>query len=633
MFEVLGALQFSNLLAFGALAATPLLALAYLRKRSSKTQVVSSLLILQTLRHKKLVQRKFKPPLRFFFELLALIILIFAASYPSIKEDGKRFAILVDTSMSMRAKNSSGSRFELAKAELIKKVEAAPSSQRYTLYVSSPKLEQVGETHQTQSVILSSLETISPSLSNDTLDTSAIELANSGRFDGVWIFTDKESSQSVDLIGAAKKSQESTELSVTTVGEPLPNFYLSDIRYSSSGDTPSISCTVGASGAPDKGTFGSIRLELYEVDQASGKQIQIRKKQLTLSASSTETSFTLPKTDTGEHLYRLSLNTGSTVGKNSLTEDDSAWISSTRARRDSILVISEQSSSSLGLGNLRGLTSKQIRPQEYGDLPTEELKKYELLIFHRSAPATLPPVASLLVLPPDGNAIFPTILETERPKVTSWSSDHPLTSYLKVPLLRPQASVLFEQPVWAQSVINVEQGSILGAGEQRGIRYAAVGMELFPFEGAKTPSTSILFLNAVSWLSNSKGLSSTALTGSSTRIDAGTTWTITSPNGSEETISVAAEQEATFYPLPAAGVYTFRGENGVREVHTVNTFYPLESTTYSPGSIVLPAEVKRQIVVEESTQVLWPLAILLAFALLLIEMALRLRPSEVEVAA
>jgi hypothetical protein len=633
MFEVLGALQFSNLLAFGALLATPLLAFAYLRKRSSKTQVVSSLLILQTLTHKKLVQRKFKPPLRFFFELLALILLICAASYPSLKENGKRYAILIDTSMSMRAKESSGSRIELAKKEIIKKIDESPSSQLYTLYVSSPKLEQIGEAHQDSSVLVSSLSSVAPSLSNDTLDTSALELANSGRFDGVWVFTDKSNNVSVDLLGSARKSSLSTELSVVTIGAPLSNFFISDIRYSATGDKPSISCNIGASGNMISGSFGAIGLELYEIDPKSGSQRLLKKKQLTLSSQNTETSFDLPSVDTGEHIYRLALNTRGTVGRNSLLEDDSAWISTSKAGRDSVLLVSNETAASLGLDNLRSLTSRLIKPEDYGSLSKSDLKKYELLIFHRSAPASLPPVASLLVLPPEANTIFPSRLEAERPKVTSWSSDHPLTSYIKVPLLSPQASVIFETPIWAQSIINVEQGSILGAGEQRGIRYAAIGMEVFPFEGAKTPTTSILFLNALNWLSNSKGLSSSALTGSSTRLDAGAVWTVTKPNGEEEKIDVPSGNEATFYPLPLAGIYSFRDQNGTSEIHAVNNFYPLESSTFTRGSLILPADLKREAVVEDSTQVLWPMAIILALVLLLFEMALRLRSSEVEVAA
>jgi hypothetical protein len=44
------------------------------------------------------------------------------------------------------------------------------------------------------------------------------------------------------------------------------------------------------------------------------------------------------------------------------------------------------------------------------------------------------------------------------------------------------------------------------AGEYDGVRYAIVGFELFPFDGKKTPTLSILTLNLLSWVSQQTGI-------------------------------------------------------------------------------------------------------------------------------
>ena len=61
-----------------------------------------------------------------------------------------------------------------------------------------------------------------------------------------------------------------------------------------------------------------------------------------------------------------------------------------------------------------------------------------------------------------------------------------------------------------KSIINSEQGSILFAGESRGFRFAVLGFEIFPFEGSKTPALSVLTLNLLNWLANTRSLSKTA---------------------------------------------------------------------------------------------------------------------------
>ena len=87
--------------------------------------------------------------------------------------------------------------------------------------------------------------------------------------------------------------------------------------------------------------------------------------------------------------------------------------------------------------------------------------------------------------------------------VTSWLESHPLTVYADLHSLVFRRLVTFNEPDWSVPIIGTTNGVAAFAGELKGNKYVALGFEIFPFEGKKAATTSIVTLNAFKWLSGS----------------------------------------------------------------------------------------------------------------------------------
>src|SRR5206468_228015 len=120
---------------------------------------------------------------------------------------------------------------------------------------------------------------------------------------------------------------------------------------------------------------------------------------------------------------------------------------------------------------------------------------FPLVLFHLTAPDTLPPTNAAFILPPEGNTLFPLGKATSQLQVTQWATAHPLTAYVTFSLLSPPYAQAFLPVSWCKPVLSATVGPLVLAGERDGRRYAAVGFDLLPYLGKKNLPTSILTLN------------------------------------------------------------------------------------------------------------------------------------------
>ena len=169
-------------------------------------------------------------------------------------------------------------------------------------------------------------------------------------------------------------------------------------------------------------------------------------------------------------------------------------------------------------------------------------------------------------------------------RISSWRNEHPITSYLRVPLLGTNNGVVFSSPLWAFDIINSEEGAFVVAGEHRGIRSAAVGIELLPFEGARTPSPSILTLNLLRWLQGGATITKEYLTGMSYRLHGDTAWSIATPENETQNITVEKE-DLSFLDLTTPGIYKVQATSTTTQTLVedntlaINAFHQSEMVT------------------------------------------------------
>lgn len=564
-----------------SLCAIPLLILAYLKRQQSKRYVVSSVLVLRTLSRKVSPKKRFLPPLRFFLELLALLCLTIAAAQPFLDLQGEKIAVLLDNSLSMKAQANSGSaqtRFEVARDSLRSWVKRQSAASTYSLFVASPHFQQQSPDAIDSATLLRTLDSLEPTAAPDALEGAAGELISSDKFDKVLIVSDKK----VDLESSVQGVES------LLVGTSRPNLAIQNLRIEKPGVTGGRErLLVGLSYSGEGEGSVPVQLAFISEDGAVQKLEQAQVK--VRPAGISETALELPESVPGKGFYRVTLETGK---GDSLKDDNSAFITAqSQADAGVLLIHGNDEQGDLGLSLVPELAVRSVRPEEFQKLSKDELKKYLLLIFHRTAPVTFFEQPMLVILPPLKNPLFPGRAEVSSPKVSSWVSEHPITSYLRVPLLTPPASVIFEDNLWSKPVIRSENGPILLAGEGRGVRFAVLGFEIFPFEGAKTPVPSVLTLNLLSWLRGGLEIGGERRTGGTLVL-----------HGKDESLLRIVGQTQTEGQKPggvidllqAGGYVIAEGSGNANKLLAVNVFHAEESNTFQTQSVNLSSGIHKE---------------------------------------
>ena len=640
------AFQLGNAFALITALGAPLLILAYLHRERARRRVVSSVLVLRSLIQRTRMKKRFVPPPRFFIELLALLLLSGAAALPAWKEPRRRVAIVVDTTISMRASDGGASRLSRAVADAATWLSEQDENIQVTVFGSSPKLQRIGDVGMPRAAAVRAIEGLTASYSGDSLEVAVADLAQSGEYDALYVISDRAAefvddtkrngstmgSPSLQSFfpkeGERKLSETTTLVEAKQVGSRLANFSLQRLRFvekarsqgldESSEGTPEIVASVQLSaGAP-----AELLLTLFR-EGAEQSLLTVGVKAL----PDRTVDVRLPVTDhASDAVYRVMLSARSGAGAvDAIKEDNTAWIAPSRRAQSSALFVSglEGAENGFGLTTIEGFSVESISPMAFAQLGHSELERFSLLIFHHTAPAAVFEKPMLLILPPDQNPLFPIAGKIDAPKISSWVEEHPLSSYLKVPLIKPGSALLFATPRWARAVVNVEQGPILVAGESHGLRFAGVGIELLPFGGGTTPTMSILTLNLLNWLTGGSELGKATLSGGAVRLEGKRAWKIRQPSGATVELQLKGD-DPEFLPLETPGVYRLEGSVGgsggpISRVVTANVFYPDEAATFTANPLVLPRAVVHEELIREDVTPIWPRLIAIVIALLSFE--------------
>ncbi len=647
MFEYLTAIELSSPAWLFISLAVPLLILAYLRKRNRRQRVVSSLILLGTLSRQRLLQRRFKPPLRFYLELIALLLLMLAAAGPKLKDKKEHIAVILDNSLSMRAEvypgGSSESRLEHARKKVRDWVGKRKELSDYTLYVSSPRLTISGERALSAQDLILALNGVSATFASDALEAAAADLAQSGEYDRILIATDRKAEFPPALPTRVTANPKSiTQVEVLTVGAPVSNIYVADVRFVSadaSGGSDRAVVSLGFSGEGEVDvSVGISRLKLLPSGtESAGAKRSVSSR--VFPGRISEVDFDLAADEGSGQIYKIEIlqaKNSKTMQLNALREDDVAWLSSKNSGGSKVLLVSaKESPNASGLARIPALHVGQIKPERYEQLNQSDIEQYALIIFDQSAPTAAPKKPTLLIVPPAANTLFPVAGEFSAASVSSWLSGHPITSYLRFDALKAGRGVFFNVPSWTQAVVNVEKGAVVVAGESQGIRFAAVGLELLPFEGPATPAYSVLTLNLLNWLLSAGELNSVLLAGSIINLHGGKLWLIGKPEGSSERFEVKRGENHD-YLLSQPGVYVLSNsalapelgdESEVeaaqkvsRQIITVNSFFPVESATAAAVPISLPSSLEHEQTEDKQANPIWVYLIGAALALALLEL-------------
>ncbi len=624
------------LLTLGLLS--PLLLLAYLKRTPSRKQLVSSILILKKLTKQITIKQRIKLPPRFYLEALILLLLLLIAAKPRFSSGEKQIAVLIDSSLSMRAVDDETglTRLKKAKKELSNLV-SAESSATYSLYSSSPVLKQLGEDGMSGLDLISRAEEVKATYDSDNLSGAVEELIEKGLYQEIFIISDREPRHS-----ELSEVRSEPELKSINVGKNSENIYISNIRSDEivSQNQNRIVLTAGMSGASPK----NIKVTLSRANSPEkpySKSIRVEPDRL--SDLSFDISANVGANDLTSNLIKLEIEQSDyTPGViDAIHEDNQGWFVVGNNNRRSVLVVADRSEPDWSkLKSIANFEITETTPARFLEMKEGDRKRFDLLVFHETAPQYLPQSSALFILPPIDAPAFAAKAPPASAILTSWREDHPLTTYLRVPLLKFDQAVPLSVPPWAESVFNGEQGSLVAAGEARGVRFAALGFEILPFEGAATPAMSILTMNLLKWLTESSAGAEIYLTGSTLRLAAGTSWTVTSPLNISERYGIDPK-EPNLVVLDQPGIYKLTpslADSAATELNplyveqyiSVNAFHIEESSTFTaePYDLVShvdsSAEQSRQKKVENNADDLWLTLLSLAVGLLFLDAILQL---------
>ncbi|MCC6932753.1 MAG: VWA domain-containing protein [Deltaproteobacteria bacterium] len=540
----------------------PILILAYLYQGRFSKDKIASIMILRSLPKKTVIKQKIKLPLRYFLELFAILALTLALADIVKNDKNDTNIFILDTSLSMQAQTKNNySRFEMARRKLEETLKQNKFS-KVSLYLSTPRLKRIVN-NESADVAIEALKSIKPSFSADQLASELPELIKSPSYQKIYIFSDQKFSiPSVD----------SHKIESLLFNDSLGNLFFSSANLRKfAQDKQQILARVHY----DKATHGDISfsVKLYSLDKESPELLTSEKGFLGSNSGYTDLVIDLDNTNI-RNTYRLELSNPDGQ-ENAISVDDIAYVNSDISSRLNLLLVSDEPVNS----GLEQLSAIKLTTKTQADIENSQefaTHTYDLVIFYKIAPQTAPQTPSLLILPPE-NTIFPLLTNNEaNPVITSWLDTHPLTRYLRVALLKPTLASAFQALPWASGVINTEQGHILMAGESHGHRLAAVGFEIFPFEGAKTPLSTTLFLNLLNWLTQSDSTNAYGLSGSIFKPQSNSIYTILTPDN--KVISNIDNKESYIFAEP--GIYRIReGNNSSENSQAINAFYFQESVT------------------------------------------------------
>jgi Aerotolerance regulator N-terminal len=530
--------------ALALFALTPLLLVAYLTRERSRRVRISSVLAYRALGATRSKRFGGWPRLDwlFFVELLILALAVLAAAGPYVVHRNRNFAVVIDNSAAMQARNPDGStRFAGAVAHLSGLLGGQHFPAHLAVYVTAPQPHLLAAPFSSFAAARRALSAVE--VTDAPTDPAALKDLITGlladpRLNGVY------------YAGAyAVATPHPPRLVARSFDAPLANAALGTftLRREAFGSPTLHGHVAVANFSPAPQTLS--------VTVSNGKTVLARAQ--THLAADEVGALDFPSLRLAE-VYQAKLEPA-----DGFALDNTAWATAGAVRAIAVLFVSPAPGDASGLERLPGVKLTTRKPDAY---TPEDLAGADVAIFEYGVPKELPSVNTLLVMPPPNDPVFDfAILPAAHVSITGWNTTDPLTDSVNFRLLNPRVGEFFGVHPWMQRVATGPSGGLVMRGMRAGHRFVAIGFNPFPYLGRQNLPMSILTLNMLSYLA---GLGSDAggfRTGQPWQVPAGIEH-IVMPSGSR--VGVAAG--TLFTDTAAQGVYQLIGAGGEKNLRAVN---------------------------------------------------------------
>ena len=525
------------------LALIPALAVAYLVRERPRRVVVSSVLAFRALRARR--GRRFggwpRVDWMFFVEALILALAALALARPYVIRTGNPIAVVLDDSAAMQATAGAGrTRFDSARAALSAAL-AHEGPGEVNLYLTAPQPHRAGPPFASAAdaaAALAQLHAIDAPSDQAALSTLLGTLASDAHLRRV-IYAGARS------IAAPVPAR----LQALVFGAPLPNYAIGSfvLRREALGQAALHARLTVANFSPAAQT---LRVAI----SGDGKPVAHAEAHLDAGQIG---AIEFPNLAPAG-IYRAELAPG-----DGLALDNVAWATAGAVKSISILFVTPTPADAAGLDRLPGISLRVASPASFAP---RDLASADLAIFEYALPKEMPPVNSLLAMPPPGDPVFGfRIQPVAKVEITGWPPTNPLTDSVNFRLLNVHGGEYFEQHPWLQSVVSGGGGGLVLAGERSGHRIVALGFNPFPYLGRQNLPMSILTLNALSYLAGFGAETAGYHTGDPWIVPAGVN-TIVSPDGRK----IRVTPGMLFAGVDRQGVYQLVAADGAKSPRAVN---------------------------------------------------------------
>lgn len=434
---------------------------AYRQRSKAKRVIVGTTFLLAQFAQTAARRSKVKIPPRFWLEVLILSLLVGVLAKASLPRIQKKVAIVIDNSLSSSAKlPNSSSILDAILEEARSKVSELRTSSSFSIFTSTDStLIAEGNENST----LPAISKIQVVHKPENLEQILSEI-HINEFDSIYVFTDRvlsTPSKSISVITIPKQGQELPNLAVEKVIIDPASKALVTLRNFSTGIYKGELLLKEVKG----GSKRTLIKDRFSIEPKSSKVFPLE-----INAQATEAieASVLPETldvlEADNFTQARILHDGNSIG-----------------------VLGDVS---LELLNLRGVSGYSFEKID----SVSKLQDNSTIIAYKTDSETFR-ANTLYVLPREINEIAEDI------RIVSWEEKHPILRYLALINFNISSAGILKPKPWQESVIQSTKGSILLAGEKNGFRYVVSGIELFPFEGKKSATLSVLTLNILKWLS------------------------------------------------------------------------------------------------------------------------------------
>jgi len=469
----------------------------YILRLKRKEYVVSSTLLWQSALRDLQANapwQKLRSSLLMWLQIAFLAIAVLALMRPAIKvlaSGGQTVAIIIDASGSMAATDVKPSRFENARGEAGRLINALSSGDTATIIAAGARTKVLAPLTTNKNILKRALGNAR------TQDTScnlreAIVLANSllrgKRNAQVYVLSDGAVAPITDL------SMGNIALQFVRVGQGNDNLGITamDVRRGYGGGNAEIFVTVRNFSKRER----TINLELLR----DGELVKVRP--MTIKAGAQESEL-FDDTDFQSGLFSVRFESG-----DALASDDVAYASLDASRTIRALLISD--------GNIfleKALTvdpNVELKRTSAADFATAKAGgNFDVVICDGIAPPGLPDANQLVFNVVTDLSPVTKVGVAPQPGVADFDRRHPATRFAPWNDVRFAQSMAVQLKPWGQAVVEGERSPLVVAGERAGKRIIWCGFSLRETDLPFRVAFPIFITSSMRWLSAPRGTGNT----------------------------------------------------------------------------------------------------------------------------